>query len=366
MEEEKIVNESDNEEQQPKRKKRTLIPLEIKKNIYKDYRKNNISIDDLSKKYEINKKSIYAIVKKLSNDEEIQNLKTSTENDSPNKTSSFNNDDKQETIQEESKENIISSTLPISNNHIENNKENDNETTNESEHQHDNNDLIDFINKNKNDDIHEDENIELPPLKLKRCDAIIKNEPIEFKPIPILKKSTLICEDFDIVTNNKIDTSDIDKNNYIVKIRKYYNYFEDDLKHIIDKKKINSLFKLKIEELKSIYELIKLEINTKSMNFESIAELGLTQIEKISSFLNLNLDGIKDDLMMNDLFIKNLKILEIENGDLLSVLSHKKLILLMFLKCCYTRYNINKMNVDLSKKIDIKVNPEIIKKYNKL
>ena len=353
--------------QKNNKRTRTLIPLEIKKNIYRDYRKNNIHIDELSKKYEINKKSIYAIVKKLSNDEEIQNLKTSTENDSPNKSSSVDNIDKKETIQEESKENILSSMLPISNNQIENNKENekenDNETTNESENQHNNEDLIDFINKNKNDNINEEE---LQPLKLKRNDAIIKNEPIEFKPIPILKKSTLNYEDFDIVTNNKIDTSDVDKNNYIVKIRKYYNYFEDDLKHIIDKKKINSLFKLKIEELKSIYELIKLEINTKSMNFESIAELGLTQIEKISSFLNLNLEGIKDDLMMNDIFIKNLKILEIENGDLLSVLSPKKLILLMFLKCCYTRYNINKMNDDLSKKIDIKVNPEIVKKYNKL
>ncbi len=349
------------------KRKRIIIPYETKKLIYKAYKHDKIPIDEIVEKFGINKKTVYMISHKLSNDPDLNIIKT----DSSNKENDEKNEsiisDKQETIKE-----IISKEL-LTNENVEEQLSCKESEENIKTITHDNNDLIKFLNKDKEipeEEINEDEETEEPikinnNLKLKRTNSNYE-EPILNK---ISQKETILnSEDIDVVTINKIDISDNEKNNYIIKIRKYWLYFESDLKNIIDKKKINSLFKLNINELKNIYELLKLEINSKSsLNFENICNIGLTNLEKISRLCNINLDGIKDDLMNDDIFIKNLKILEIENSNLLDILTPKKLIFLMFVKVCYMRYNINNVNTDIDNKLNnVKIDKNIIDKFKKL
>lgn len=341
------------------KRKRIKIPYETKVKVYRAYKHDKKSIDDIVEEFGINKKTVYAISHKLSNEEEIQNIKTESSNQEQNNKSVVSIDEKE-------KPSTINEIL--TNNKIED--ENKKEDINNESNSHDNEDLINFLNKNKEEEIINDEKeepktINLEPLKLKHSltineDPIITNKFIKTQHI-------INNDDLELITNNKIDVSDNDKNNYIIKIRKYYNYFEDQVKHIIPKTKINSLFKLKTDELKSIYDLLRLEINsTSSLNFENIADMTLSNIEKVSRLININLDGLRDDLFMNEIFIKNLKICEIEHGEFLNFMTPKKMIMLMFIKSAYTRYNINKVNDKLNDKLNIPLSEDLKKKYEKL
>ena len=273
------------------KKKRKLISYELKKEIYKDHKRNNLTAKELAEKYEINLKSIYVIIKKLSNDNEIQNLHSSW---TDTKENSIHEENKNEVEEDKEIEYIEDPKEAMHNkNEVEEDKEEQNEEweNNESNNEIEENKptLTEFLNWKNIDTIEEKEKIidkkEQPIINLEIEQPT--NNNIEFKEIKtikwILKKNqNIMPEDIDLCTNNKnLDLQNNEKNNYIIKIRKYYDIFNDDLKNIITKQKINSLFKLEVEELKSIYFLLKLEIqyNT-SLNIEYLADTTLTGIEK--------------------------------------------------------------------------------------
>lgn len=143
-------------------------------------------IDKIVEMYGINKKSVYAISHKLSNDDDLNNINTSSSNNENNEIIN----EKPDTINE-----VISKELLAehSNNDIE--IKNDNIT-------HDNNDLINYLNKN-NVDIDNDNNVN------NDNDNIIieeKENTIKEK-LPLLKLKISIGfneEDNIINDNNKI------------------------------------------------------------------------------------------------------------------------------------------------------------------
>ena len=275
-----------------------LIDQWIKKAIYKAYRKDHKNINDIVDEYKVNKRTVYMIVKKLSNEESVQNLKTSWSekwwSESPLIKNIENNI---EPISESWKENLIENNINEKNEEKFEEKNDKNELfdenkneTNDSENKENNNwghedenkweekekitnwELIDFLSKN----IAQEKKIieEEPIQKVNTCPLTIKKvqfdeeltqnnneeKEIENKKNNIkknnLKKNILFEWDIDIVTWNNIDLTNKNKNDLIIKIRKYYLYFEDDLKWILDKRKLNNLFKLEYDELNCIYQLI--------------------------------------------------------------------------------------------------------------
>lgn len=280
-----------------------LIDQWIKKAIYKAYKKDHKKIDEIVDEYKVNKRTVYMIVKKLSNEESIQNLKSSWSekswSESPLKKNIENNNI--EPISESWKENLNENNINEKNEEkfeekndknelfIENKNEtnyNDNEENNNWRHEDENKweekekitnwELIDFLSKNV---CQEKKIIEEPiqpqintcPLTIKKVkfddDELPQNNneekenEIENKKTRLkknnLKKNILFESDIDIVTWNNIDLTNKNKNDIIIKIRKYYLYFEDDLKCVLDKRKLNNLFKLEYDELNCIYQLIQ-------------------------------------------------------------------------------------------------------------
>lgn len=351
-----------------------LIPLEIKTDIYRWF-KNGESIKNISDRTGINYKSCYSIAKKITNDKIIKEIKTeSSASEKENEIKNEENEIKNEEIETEYIEYNEENKKKIEN--VEEEKEKWETENDETDNDESNNDetekkptLTEFLNKEKIIDKKENNEVSKPKIiNLEIEQSSINN--IEIKPIKwILKKNqNIMPEDIDLCTNNKnLDLQNNEKNNYIIKIRKYYDIFNDDLKNIITKQKINSLFKLEVEELKSIYFLLKLEIqyNT-SLNIEYLADTTLTGIEKISKVVGVNLDGLKDDLLTNELFIKNLQIIGIENWNIYEFLTPKKIILLLLLKSTYKRFEINNLNNKIEKITTTKIDENLKEKYKNI
>ena len=184
---------------------------------------------------------------------------------------------------------------------------------------------------------------------------------------PSINKNAINHHDISICKNENVDLSNDQKNQMIVKIRNYYKYFYEDLKAIIDSKKINLLFKMNYTEINAIYELIRIEIKFKSsIDFKNLAETSLETIEKLTSKTSYDLTGLKSELFTDEIFTKNLTILQIEKGNIFDFLTPERIILLLFLKKSYQCYNINKINKNANEIITKDINNSFVEKYKNL
>ena len=245
-----------------------VIDIWIKKQIYHDYKKNNVNMNDIVKKYGVNKRTVYMICKKLSNDEEIRNLKTSSsENDNKSEHDNKwdNNEIQLEKIEEINwNEILLTPNINETNNNglkkeedviiANENNDNWNDAWSDKEEEEEKNELsnTELINFLKQSD-----KIDLPIIKDETEPKIIKN-PLQIKRVsfcedfnpdilpeknesiinidetnnkkwikkPYNKKNILNENDIEIITNNNVDLWNNEKNNLIIKIRKYYIYFE--------------------------------------------------------------------------------------------------------------------------------------------
>lgn len=68
------------------KRKRIRIPLETKKLIYRASKHDNVSINEISQLYGIDKKSIYSICHKLSNDPDLNLITTDSSNNGNEKS----------------------------------------------------------------------------------------------------------------------------------------------------------------------------------------------------------------------------------------------------------------------------------------
>ena len=165
------------------KKKRKLISYELKKEIYKDHKRNNLTAKELAEKYEINLKSIYVIIKKLSNDNEIQNLHSSW------------TDTKENSIHEENK-NEVEEDKEIE--YIEDPKEamhNKNEVEEDKEEQNE-----EWENNESNNEIEENKPTLTEFLNWKNIDTIEEKEKIIDK-----KEQPIINLEIEQPTNNNIE-----------------------------------------------------------------------------------------------------------------------------------------------------------------
>lgn len=70
--------------------------------------------------------------------------------------------------------------------------------------------------------------------------------------------------------------------------------------------------------------------------------------------------------MNDDMFQKNLKIIEIENNSLTNILTPNRMLQYMFIKCCFTQYQMNKKTKEINEKINEKITINLQEKYSNL
>ncbi len=180
--------------------------------------------------------------------------------------------------------------------------------------------------------------------------------------------------------NNKVNLNVIDKNSIIdtikncntadnieelieirtiiVRIRQYINTCENDLKNIWSPNKLEfekRLFTMRKNELEILLENIRCEISLKKNKemFETIVHSSLVGIEKISSYCNYNVEGLTNNLMKDESFLYDLKIIQCEI-DCSRWISPKSS---AFLKVIKTMYMINQEN-EIKNQINKVINNE--------
>lgn len=153
----------------------------------------------------------------------------------------------------------------------------------------------------------------------------------------------------------------------VIIIRQYINTFEKELKNIWAPNKQafeKKLFNLKLNELQVILENIRVE-NSLSQNremFNNIVHTSLIGLEKISGYLNYNVDGLTNDLIKDPSFQYDMKILSCEI-DMSRYINTKSSMFIKVVKKMYEKQKENQMKEEINKIID---NEEVLQKIKNI
>ena len=316
---------------------------ETKNNIIKDL-KNNISTIDIIKSRNVSKSTVFRINKELKNQDNTT-INNTTINDitiNDNKSNDFN--------------------LEAFKNEL--NNEDPNEESNEESNEELNN------NEESNEESSE-ESIQTPkpriikpipiPISLneslvsKKSNILKRNNNIKFNEKPIIDKSNIL----DTIKNcNVADSIEELKEirSTVIIIRQYLNTFEKDLKNIWNPNKFQfekKLFNLKLNELQVILENIRVEMNLSKNRemFNTLVSTSIIGLEKVSGYLGYHVDNLSQDLMKDESFQYDLKILQCE-VDISRYINIKSSCFLKIIKTMYIKNQEYEMKNSLDKVIN--------------
>jgi len=328
------------------------ISCEIKKNnttiIAKPIQENSLSSDSKSNSSLTKDFDLEIFKKELNNNEvNIGNNKVNVENN--NKVNIENNN-----------------KVNVGNNNIEN-ESSDKESSEEESYEE----------EESNEEYNEDKLIKPIPVSLNQS-----NNSISFRKNN--NQNNNINQN-----NNKVNLNVIDKNNIIdtikncnnaenidelieirsiiIRIRQYINTFPNDLKNIWSPNKLQfekKLFNLKLNELEVLLENIRVELNlnrNKEM-FETIIHSSLIGLEKISSYCNYNVEGLTNDLMKDESFLYDLKIIQCE-VDVSRWINPRSSAFLKVIKKMYMKNQENEIKNQINKVIN---NEDVINKIKNI
>ena len=185
----------------------------------------------------------------------------------------------------------------------------------------------------------------------------------------IYEKSNIL----DVIKNVNNENEDIEtlkrKRNLIIVIKQYLNNFSKELiniyggnKNQFDKK----LYTLNISQLEIILENCRIELSVfrNKQNFSDCVEFGLRSVENISSYTGYDVSGVSDELMNDESFKFDLKVLASEI-DISKYLNPKNAVALKIIKGFYMQYKKNKVKKQLNDLFKDKNKEQLIKDLDK-
>ena len=322
------------------------IPLETKNKISEDL-KNNVSLKDIMKTYNVSRATIFRIKKDniIEKITETTNNETDNDNETETKDTTINDNETNE------EEDIVEETV------IDFDIEKFKKELNES------------IKSLDNESEKESNNVSL----VSNNNSIVSKKSVQFKNKPFIIKPEIINDKnnvIDVIKNCNI-AKDIDElkeiRSNIIIIKQYINTFEKDLKPIFGNNRYifeKKLFTLNLNQLKVILEDIRITINLKSnkSSFLTISQALLKGIETVSIYSGYDVSGLEQELMTDPDFIMDLQILSCEL-DISKYLNPKSSCFLKIIKKAYMLNTQNKMKNSLSK---INDNKDLLNKIKEL
>ena len=352
------------------------LSQEIKQNIINEF-KNNIDIKEIIKKYNnISRASIYRI-KKLIENENLDNNNNETENETNNENIS-NNETNNENIENNETNNEDTNIEDTNNediNEISNNfdieqfkRELNNEPEPEEEEEQEEEQEIN--NKNNNISVISNNVSQISKKSIKSVKSVKSvvnfNKKKEIINNHINDKNSIM----DTIKNCNV-AENIDElkeiRHHIIIIKQYINTFPNDLKQIYGNNKYifeKKLFTLNLNQLKIILEDIRISINLKTNknSFMNLSQIALKGIETISNYSGYDVSGLEQELMNDESFIMDLQIIAAET-DLSKYLNPKTS---AFIKVIRKMHMINKQNQMKQTINNLNNNPNILNKINEL
>ena len=337
---------------------------ETKNNIIKDL-KNNISTIDIIKSRNVSKSTVFRINKELKNQDNTT-INNTTINDitiNDNKSNDFNleafknelnNEDPNEESNEESNEEL-------------NNNEESNEESSEESIQTPKPRIIkpipipislnESLVSKKSNILKRNNNIKFneEPGRMSNAHSSRFEPKAKLSLEPIIDKSNIL----DTIKNcNVADSIEELKEirSTVIIIRQYLNTFEKDLKNIWNPNKFQfekKLFNLKLNELQVILENIRVEMNLSKNRemFNTLVSTSIIGLEKVSGYLGYHVDNLSQDLMKDESFQYDLKILQCE-VDISRYINIKSSCFLKIIKTMYIKNQEYEMKNSLDKVIN--------------